>query len=529
MTVSLRLQVCSIVVFIASYTSSFHHNSLKPRYQLGPSIFQPPFNKNHQYDGILLRSSTLEPEAAQVYGITASGEPCKRCQKLGEFCWQHKWQETDKSSENSMGIFSDSKTTLALCLSSCAKRKACVYAIMGLLTVLTTMSLAFRNYVPRSSVTQSIKTVSTQVLKQHNVTASILRLLPLGAFAFGLAFLKFLMGRRVDTVDLLRTVDSTVQKVRYVGDLPSFQTPLSRFEPEPVASSSTGSRQAMKVPTRQKIFYGRPASQLMARNNDDSDSESMDKNNDTGDFTTMDAIKGAIPLLVLVVLASKFETFLHLSQVLKANVNPTYIRDTMVPILDRLNGAGTKGQVIYTLSLVLWTMTVGVTTPIETAAGIAFGTKKGIVCNALGKTGGAVLSFVLGRYFLYKYVRSKLKDNELLGLVEESIEENPLGVSLMMRFAPLPEFAKNFGLSILKVPARWFAVAVLLHGVPFTCLWTSVGAETASVMRGGAPSATLKILMTGVAWFGLISPTVIGLWINSLRKKRIEREEGNAA
>lgn len=370
---------------------------------------------------------------------------------------------------------------------------------MMFLTILTTIGLAFKNYLPRSSVTQSIKTVSTQVLKQHNVTSSILRLLPLGALALGLGVVKFLIGQRIDTTELLRTVDATVQKVRYVGDPQSLQrTQFPGSGHDSVASTNPGSRQSIKVPRKQRTFYARPVSQLMATNNDEMDEEMLDT--DDG-FSVVDALKSIIPLLLLVLVASKLESILHLSQVLKENASPAYIRDSMVPILDRLNGAGIKGQAIYTLSLLLWTMTVGITTPLETAAGIAFGAKKGIICNAIGKIGGAVLSFVLGRQILYKYVHRKLKNNEILNLVEESIEEHPLGVSLMMRFSPLPEFAKNFGLSILKVRARWFAVAVLLHGLPFTCLWTSVGAETASIMRGGASSTTLKFLLTGVTWF----------------------------
>ncbi|KAL3928563.1 MAG: hypothetical protein SGBAC_012599 [Bacillariaceae sp.] len=340
--------------------------------------------------------------------------------------------------------------------------------------------------------------IDQDVLKQHNATASILRLLPLGAFALGLGVVQFLIGRRIDTAELLRTVDATVQKVRYLGDPQPLQTKSPGSGNDSVAFTKPRSSQSIKVPRKQRTFYARPVFQLMATNNDEIDEEILDT--DDG-FSVVDGIKSVIPLLLLVLVASKLESILHLSQVLKQNASPAYIRDSMVPILDRLNGAGIKGQAIYTLSLLLWTMTVGITTPLETAAGIAFGAKKGIICNAIGKIGGAVLSFVLGRQILYKYVHKKLKNNEILNLVEESIEEHPLGVSLMMRFSPLPEFAKNFGLSILKVRARWFAVAVLLHGLPFTCLWTSVGAETASIMRGGAPSSALKFLLTGVTWF----------------------------
>ena len=185
-----------------------------------------------------------------------------------------------------------------------------------------------------------------------------------------------------------------------------------------------------------------------------------------------------------------------------AAFNPSHLNDWLISRLDKLNDAGNVGLVIYTLSFIVWTMTIGTTTLIETAAGLAFGVRNGIICNAIGKTAGAIFSFLLGRHFLFKYVHRKLKDNELLQLIEESIEENPLGVSLMVRFAPLPEFVKNFGVSVLNVKARYFQLAVLMHGLPFTCLWTCLGAETGRVMRGGIPSTTMKMILTGVTWYG---------------------------
>lgn len=233
----------------------------------------------------------------------------------------------------------------------------------------------------------------------------------------------------------------------------------------------------------------------------------------------------ALSTLLMVAVTIQHDRSLHILKssltLLKSIKFPTPkdLRDFMVPILDRLNNA--KGQVIYTLFMLIWTMTVGITTPVETAAGMAFGVRQGILCNALGKIGGATMSFILGRHYLNKYVNRKLADNEIVQLVQESIEETPLGISLLFRFAPLPEFAKNFGLSILPVKMRWFVLAVLLHGLPYTCLWTCMGAETARVMRGGVPSATFGLILTCVTWFGiLVPPPIIGLWLKGLREKQ---------
>ncbi|CAB9498332.1 SNARE associated Golgi protein [Seminavis robusta] len=173
-------------------------------------------------------------------------------------------------------------------------------------------------------------------------------------------------------------------------------------------------------------------------------------------------------------------------------------------------------------------MTVGITTPVETAAGFAFGAKRAIVANALGKIGGALTAFFLGRFIFYDTVRRELKENEFLQLVEESVTENPLLVALMVRLSPLPEPIKNLGMSVLSIKSRYFALSVLLHGFPFTCLWSFMGAETAKVVTlGAAPSSTLKVMVSASTWFGvLLSPTLIGWWVKSLRDKRAKRQAG---
>ena len=194
--------------------------------------------------------------------------------------------------------------------------------------------------------------------------------------------------------------------------------------------------------------------------------------------------------------------------------------------LNRLNNAGMVGLVLYAGLLWAWTIAVGITTPVETAAGFCFGAQKAIPASACGKIGGALTAFYLGRYIFQDKAREMLHQHQFLELVQESATEHPFPVAVMTRFAPLPEFVKNFGMSMTQIPLRSFALAVILHGLPFTCLWSCIGAETAKLValqQGGGvatSSKALKAMVTGMTWFGaFVSPALMGWWIRSLRKK----------
>ena len=198
--------------------------------------------------------------------------------------------------------------------------------------------------------------------------------------------------------------------------------------------------------------------------------------------------------------------------------------------LDYLASIGTSGIILYTIGLTIWEMTVGVTTPVETAAGMAFGLKNSIIANTIGKTAGSFTAFLLGRYLLRDYVEQKLKGNELMELVQDSIVENPIRVALIWRFSFLPKQIKNFGLAVLPVETWQFLVAISIHGVPFTFLWSYMGAEMGNMVRGTshAPSWTKTILLGLVNLFGFfISPAMCALWVKGLRDEKHKKDAYN--
>ena len=197
---------------------------------------------------------------------------------------------------------------------------------------------------------------------------------------------------------------------------------------------------------------------------------------------------------------------------------PNDLKEATVSILDGLSQSGSKGMVIYALSFIVWTMTVGVTTPVETAAGMAFPIRQSIPLSAIGKIGGAFCQYVLAKYLFSDWAREKMKDNEWMDKINTSFKSHPYRVALIWRFSPLPEFVKNIGPALVPtLKTKYQMLAIMTHGLPFTLLWSCIGSEAASVARGGAPSVALKRLTAVITWVGLVvSPTLFGRWIKGL-------------
>lgn len=264
---------------------------------------------------------------------------------------------------------------------------------------------------------------------------------------------------------------------------------------------------------------------IQLRQSNDSNNAVSDNNSDE-DKKTKKIRNSLVAVSVFGLAVWKKEFLLGALQSIKGDFD---LKQFLIDKLDTLAGYGNTGLVVYTVMFALWEILVGVTTPVETAAGMAFGVKNGIICSAIGKLGGAVLAFLIGRFLLFDYFTEKLKDNEMMGLVQESIQENPVRVALIWRFSFLPEQIKTFGLSVLPVSLLHYVTAVVLHGFPFTCLWTAMGAEAGALARGTVttPSNVFKVLVIGIQIFGFfISPTMVGLWVKSLKDRQNAKKKG---
>ena len=194
------------------------------------------------------------------------------------------------------------------------------------------------------------------------------------------------------------------------------------------------------------------------------------------------------------------------------------LKDSLVLVLDKMSRSGSKGMIVYASSFLLWTMTVGITTPIETAAGMAFPLSKSIPLSATGKIGGAFAQYLLAKYVIFGWARRKMEKNEWMHKIDSSFQSHPFGVALIWRFSPLPEFVKNVGPALVPtLKTRYQILAVLVHGLPFTVLWSCLGNEAGLVARGGQASLVWKRIVAVISWVGfVVSPTLFGWWIKGL-------------
>lgn len=202
-------------------------------------------------------------------------------------------------------------------------------------------------------------------------------------------------------------------------------------------------------------------------------------------------------------------------------------RTAIIQTLNNIASKGHKGLLLYAVGFMFWECCGLPTSVVETAAGMAFGFKDGLIGSFVGKTCGSLLAFTLGRTLLSSVVGEKMEENDIFGLVERGVQRHPIRSSLIVRYSPFPQLIKNFALS-LTTPVTFpiFLLAISIHGLPFSLLWAALGNDSSLRLRASevgetmAANVVLNSLLIFVTVFGfVVSPAITGWWLADLRKE----------
>lgn len=183
-------------------------------------------------------------------------------------------------------------------------------------------------------------------------------------------------------------------------------------------------------------------------------------------------------------------------------------QDILLEKINNVKHLGIVGLIYYSIGLGIWEIFGLPTVPVETVAGMTFNFHHAILASIIGKLfgkkssrmkhtsvscshlnfdlnlkqfspsslcgnkmKGALVAFLVGRFFLANIVKGRFAENDILQLVSRSISYKPYRSSLYMKFAPFPELFKNLGLSIMPpVSMLTFVLATFTHGFPYTIL-----------------------------------------------------------
>ena len=148
-------------------------------------------------------------------------------------------------------------------------------------------------------------------------------------------------------------------------------------------------------------------------------------------------------------------------------------------------------------------------------AGLLFGSVLGTICCSVATTIGAVLAFIVGRYFLKDSVKPLVVKNKYLKKwLFDSSGKNELFVLMITRLVPIfPYNLQNFAYGITDIKFSIYTIGSFLFMLPGTVMYT--------VGTAGLTDGKHRVLYLGIA----VLLAVIVMGVGFFLKKRYIGED----
>lgn len=155
---------------------------------------------------------------------------------------------------------------------------------------------------------------------------------------------------------------------------------------------------------------------------------------------------------------------------------------------------------------------------ITAANGLFFGMFWGTLVSLIGAMGGALVSFLISRWFYDHYVKRVLKDKKAAEYIEKISGRHGFKIILIARLIPIVSFDLiSYAAGLSSIKSRSFALATLIGMTPATIVYTMLGHKIAEMEKYSTP---LFIYSTGAALVLII------IWVvQGLTSKRSKKEE----
>lgn len=153
------------------------------------------------------------------------------------------------------------------------------------------------------------------------------------------------------------------------------------------------------------------------------------------------------------------------------------------------------------------------------AAGLLFGPVLGTICCSIATTIGAMLAFIVGRFFLKDSIKPLVMKNKYLKkwLFDES-GRNEIFILMITRLVPVfPYNLQNFAYGITDIRFSTYSIGSLVFMIPGTAMYT--------IGTAGLADKENRIFYIGIAVFLAIAVMGIG----AVLKKRYLKEEQEEA
>jgi len=161
--------------------------------------------------------------------------------------------------------------------------------------------------------------------------------------------------------------------------------------------------------------------------------------------------------------------------------------------------------------------------PLTAGAGFVFGVVAGSIYVVLGTTLGAVLSFLIARYFFGARARRFMLSRARLRAVGEEMTPHGWKIVLLTRLIPFfPSKLANYFFGLTPIYLRDYALGSLIGFIPFSIHSVYLGSIAADISTMGVRDLGRTPLEWALYGGGFVATVIAVVYLNRLAQRALE-------
>lgn len=160
--------------------------------------------------------------------------------------------------------------------------------------------------------------------------------------------------------------------------------------------------------------------------------------------------------------------------------------------------------------------------PLTAGAGFVFGVVAGSIYVVLGTTLGAVLAFVIARYFFGARARRYMLSRSRLRAVGAEMTPHGWKIVLLTRLIPFfPSKLANYFFGLTPLYLRDYTLGSLLGFIPFSVHSVYLGSIAADISTMGVRDLGRTPLQWALYGGGFVATVIAVIWLNRLAQRAL--------
>ena len=201
------------------------------------------------------------------------------------------------------------------------------------------------------------------------------------------------------------------------------------------------------------------------------------------------------------------------------------ITESLQNLLQWIQDLGTIGYLIFIFVYMLSAVFLIPASILTLGAGVIFDVIEGSILVSIASIAGAILAFLIGRYFARGWGAKQIENYPKFKAVDEAVAKEGWKIVGLTRLSPIfPFVVLNYAFAITQVSLKGYAIASWIGMLPGTVMYVYIGSLIGNIATLGAGGREKTPLEWALYIVGLIATVLVSVYVTKISRQALDSQ-----